>query len=52
MSNAVADIASLWGRGGAADPGRYGQALKQASFLFLVGIVPLAAGVVASPDPS
>jgi hypothetical protein len=30
VSNAVADIASLWGRVGAADPGRYGQALKQA----------------------
>jgi hypothetical protein len=28
--NAVADIASLWGRLGAADPGRYEQALKQA----------------------
>jgi hypothetical protein len=28
--NAVADIASLWGRVGAADPGRYEQALKQA----------------------
>jgi hypothetical protein len=30
VSNAVADIASLSGRVGAADPGRYGQALKQA----------------------
>ena len=30
VTNAVADIASLWGRVGAADPGRYGQALKRA----------------------
>jgi hypothetical protein len=30
VSNAVADIASLWGPVGAADPGRYEEALKRA----------------------
>jgi hypothetical protein len=30
VSNAVADIASFWGRVGAADPGRYEEALKRA----------------------